>query len=121
MSLNALSPKREAQMGSAEGGTRCAMFALTARGSGHRFTSVILTVLGFVALTGCGDRPGFVDDEAKRAGKTVADFKPAAEDYFRDMDGGAALSQETIEGRNTWLVWTGGNDRFWDHLSVASV
>ncbi len=24
-------------------------------------------------------------------------------------------------GRNTWLVWTGGNDRFWDAISVASL
>ena len=43
---------------------------------------------------------------------------PAAdEDYFRDMDGGMGLSREEVMGRNMWIVWTGGNDRFWDAIS----
>ena len=41
-------------------------------------------------------------------------------DYFRDMDGGIALSPDEIKGRITWLVWTAGNDRLWDDLSVTS-
>jgi hypothetical protein len=74
---------------------------------------------------GCDDsaqpRTGTVPDEAKRAGLAAADFTPAREDYFHDMDGGIALAPAEIEGRNTWLVWTGGNDRLWDTLSHASV
>ena len=35
-------------------------------------------------------------------------------------DGPVALSPEEIQGRNTWLVWTAGNDRFWDVLGVTS-
>ena len=46
---------------------------------------------------------------------------PAAdEDYFHEMDGGLALTREEIQGRNMWLVWTGGNDRFWDGISATS-
>ena len=33
------------------------------------------------------------------------------------MDGGVALTADEIKGRNTWIVWTGGNDRFWDALT----
>jgi hypothetical protein len=36
------------------------------------------------------------------------------------MDGGSSLTREEIQGRNTWLVWTGGNDRFWDGITVSS-
>jgi hypothetical protein len=25
-----------------------------------------------------------------------------------------------VMGRNMWLVWTGGNDRFWDTISATS-
>jgi hypothetical protein len=33
------------------------------------------------------------------------------------MDGGLALTPEEIKGRNMWLVWTGGNDRFWNQMA----
>ena len=36
------------------------------------------------------------------------------------MDGGGKLTSEEVQGRNTWIVWTGGNDRFWDELSRLS-
>ena len=26
------------------------------------------------------------------------------------------LTTNEVKGRNNWIVWTGGNDRFWDHL-----
>jgi hypothetical protein len=46
---------------------------------------------------------------------------PAAdEDYFHDMDGGLTLTPDEIKGRNTWLVWSGGNDRLWDSLANAT-
>ena len=31
------------------------------------------------------------------------------------------LTKEQIEGRNMWIVWTGGNDRLWDVLSRESL
>ncbi|HKP12779.1 MAG TPA: hypothetical protein VJZ91_11730 [Blastocatellia bacterium] len=73
-------------------------------------------------LSGCdrGPKPGKVDDEAKIAKRTVASFPAADEDYFHDMDGGVSLSADEIKGRNTWIVWTGGNDRLWDKLTAVS-
>ncbi|HET6411245.1 MAG TPA: hypothetical protein VFG53_04240 [Anaeromyxobacter sp.] len=67
------------------------------------------------------DRPGQVLDEALRAHRQAASFPAADEDYFHDMDGGAALTPDEVKGRNTWLVWTGGNDRMWDLLTSGSV
>lgn len=64
---------------------------------------------------------GHVLDEAQLAGLKGEDFKAADEDYFHDMDNAAALSPDEIKGRNTWIVWTAGNDRLWDKMSLASV
>src|SRR5260221_4385652 len=65
---------------------------------------------------GCGKanqlRAGSVLDEAMRANRTPASMPAADEDFFRDMDGGLALTRDEVQGRNMWLVWTGGNDRF---------
>jgi hypothetical protein len=63
---------------------------------------------------------GTVLDEALSAGRQASTFPAADEDYFHDMDGGLALTPSQIAGRDTWIVWTGGNDRLWDKLSVES-
>src|SRR6185436_5095854 len=47
-------------------------------------------------------------------------FRAATDDYFREMDGAVELSTEEIRGRNTWTVWTAGNDRLWDTLATKS-
>jgi hypothetical protein len=65
-------------------------------------------------------QPGTVVDEALSAGRQASTFPAADEDYFHDMDGGVALTPSQIAGRDTWIVWTGGNDRMWDKLSVES-
>lgn len=71
-----------------------------------------------------GPRPGHVPDEARQANRPASSFPAAAEDYFHDMDqtkdGVLTLNENEVKGRNTWTVWTGGNDRLWDKLSVAS-
>lgn len=67
-----------------------------------------------------GPKPGEVVDEARIAQRAAATFPAADDDYFHDMDGGGQLSPEEIKGRNTWLVWTAGNDRFWDKMVNAS-
>lgn len=54
---------------------------------------------------------------AKLAGKDVDDFPPAQADLFAGMDGGVELSPEEIQGRNTWMIWTGNNERFWDLMA----
>jgi len=54
---------------------------------------------------------GHVLDEARQAGRDAASLPMASEDYFHDMDGGIPLTVDEVKGRNTWIVWTGGNDR----------
>src|SRR5262250_379789 len=89
---------------------------------GHRLRRITaLFPVALLLVAGCGkDRAGQVLDEASRAGRTAASFPAADEDYFHDMVGGIPLSREEIQGRNTWIVWTGGNDRFWDTITVNS-
>jgi hypothetical protein len=92
----------------------------------HRFLGFTAVAAILFAIIGCNQpEPGTVKDEAMRAGRTAASFKAADEDYFADMDGGykrasdpsVQLKKQEIEGRNTWIVWTGGNDRFWDYMA----
>src|SRR5215471_4670572 len=82
-----------------------------------------IVALAPFAFAAChqGGRPGHVLDEAARVRYPLTQLKAADEDYFHDMDGGLPLTKPEIEGRNTWIVWTGGNDRFWDAISVNSV
>ncbi|GAC1650527.1 MAG: hypothetical protein NVS9B15_10180 [Acidobacteriaceae bacterium] len=64
--------------------------------------------------------PGHVKDEALLANVKADSFKAADQDYFHDMDGGVPLTEQEIQGRNTWIVWTAGNDRLWDLLALKS-
>ena len=84
-------------------------------------SSRILIFIAMITLVfaGCGKKspaPGTVLDEAMTAGRKADSFPAADEDYFKDMDGGIQLTTNEVKGRNNWIVWTGGNDRFWDHL-----
>ncbi len=89
---------------------------------------ILIVVLAVVAvgaviysrLKSDGPKPGEVVDEARLAQRAAASFPAAGEDYFRDMDGGVQLTPEEVRGRNTWIVWTGGNDRFWDKMVNTS-
>jgi hypothetical protein len=85
-------------------------------------TLVILAILVFMTYQWWprGPRPGSVLDEAKQANLAPEKFPAAEEDYFHDMDGGIRLNPDEVKGRNTWIVWTGGNDRLWDVLRVKS-
>jgi hypothetical protein len=90
---------------------------------------------------------GHVEDEAKTAHRTVAEFPGAGEPYFAAMDKGLLLSpaagadypaeikevaaatgldpeairKAAIRGQNAWIVWTGGNDRFWDFAARSTI
>jgi mono/diheme cytochrome c family protein len=54
-------------------------------------------------------------------------YPPAGRDYFEDMDrvgGGETpgtrkleLSENGIRGRNAWVLWTAGNEAWWDWLA----
>ena len=78
-----------------------------------------------VALAGFGfyrwrtrSGPGLMFDEARRVNRST--LAPPDEDYFHDMDGGPNLALDEIQGRNIWMVWSAGNDRFWDWLARES-
>ena len=84
-----------------------------------RYAARVVAILSPLLLLGCGGpHSGEVADEASRATRSAASFPPADEDYFHEIDdgGGRPLSREEVIGRNMWLVWTGGNDRFWDQI-----
>jgi hypothetical protein len=65
--------------------------------------------------------PGQVKDEALLAGRDASSFPAADEDYFHDMDSAIPLSSDEVKGRNMWIVWTGGDDKMWDTLTVTSI
>ena len=86
-------------------------------------------------------KAGEVIDEALCAGRTVDSFPAADEDYFKDMDYGVtknpsavaealapyvpgitpeAAVKAAVIGRNNWIVWTAGNDRFWNQIGYES-
>jgi hypothetical protein len=87
-------------------------------------------------------KPGTLKDEALAAGRTAESMPGADEDYYADMDYGLTKNPEAMRlaldpyvngisaadavkrvaiGRNNWIVWTAGNDRLWDILTVNSL
>jgi hypothetical protein len=89
-----------------------------------KITFLVIAFVAIVIIVSFGGRneptPGQVQDEALRTRRDPASLSAADEDYFHDMDGGVALSSDEVKGRNSWIVWTGGNDRFWDEISRRS-
>jgi len=83
--------------------------------------AVLLAPQGCHRTIGAPGIAGLVKDEAKLSNRPPSSFPAADEDYFHDMDGGIALTTGEVKGRNTWLVWTAGNDRLWDLLTKTSV
>ncbi|MEO6568212.1 MAG: hypothetical protein ABIO94_05570, partial [Opitutaceae bacterium] len=71
----------------------------------------------FVALLFVTACVSLVDDGGARK---PTDFPELAVDVFPKMDGAIALSEDEIKGRNTWNLWTGGNEQFWDRMSRES-
>jgi hypothetical protein len=90
-----------------------------------KFLIVLLVIVIIVALAlwvkSCRDKIP-AQDEAMAAGLTADDFAQAEDeaDYFADADGGIELTPAEIRGRNTWWVWTAGNQAFWDYLANNS-
>jgi len=86
-----------------------------------------LAAIPCLACGAPGAKPGTVQDEAMRAGVTPEQLVRPTDDYFHDMDDNLvngkrpSFTQQEIEGRNMWLVWTGGNDRLWDRLTIDSI
>lgn len=87
---------------------------------------VCVVVCGIVAywvygLFHNGPVPGQVQDEAMLSGRSASSFPAADEDYFHDMDSAISLTSDEVKGRNMWLLWTGGDDKMWNTLTVTSV
>ena len=110
--------------------------------------SVVLLVGAFLVLWAVVEpdsaKFGTIPDEAKAAGRTRETLPAAAASYFARMDktllvkpaDGAAYPKEILEvaaltkltpeqvresairGQNAWIVWTGGNDRFWNYAAL---
>jgi hypothetical protein len=87
--------------------------------AGFRFAPFGTCALALLSLfaAGCGKSP---EDEAKLAGLTPNDFPQIAADVFQPMDGGIKLTPDEIMGRNTWNLWSGGNQHFWNHVAQDS-
>lgn len=88
----------------------------------HRALGAALLAIVSLLLLACPEESGRgpIVDEAMAAGRTADSMPQADEDYFQRMDGGIALDEDEVKGRNTWLVWTAGNDAFWDYLANNS-
>src|SRR5436305_11711031 len=70
-----------------------------------------LAILVYASERGLSQQHAAPLDEAQASGRNEVSFPHAKEDYFRAMDNGVPLSEDEVQGRNMWLVWTGGNDR----------
>ena len=81
----------------------------------HRHLTLASLLVAATVLAGCSPQPPV--DEATAAGKTVKDFPETRVDPFQPMDRGISLTPEEIAGRNTWMLWTAGNQAFWDYMS----
>ena len=75
----------------------------------------ILVVGAAVLLISCNSKDAV--DEAMASGKDVSDFPETRVDLFKEMDRGISLTSDEVAGRNTWMLWTGGNEAFWDHMA----
>jgi hypothetical protein len=47
-------------------------------------------------------------------------FPFASVDYFAAIDDAVRLTAQEVRGRNTWLLWTAGDEAFWDYLATHS-
>ena len=96
-------------------------------------------LLFFLFLLACGAGHAACGSVGRRrdcrrsagCGKSEADFPADPFDYFHDMDAESPanagvgpqplqLHPDEIKGRNTWMLWTGGNEAFWDWLANHS-
>src|SRR6266566_959727 len=58
-----------------------------------------------------------IPDDAKAAGLTAADFPQTSSRLFEEMAGRIKLTDAEGKGRNSWILWTAGNQVFWDRMA----
>lgn len=78
-----------------------------------------LLILSFLVcfVAACDRHSPGPSDDAKAAGLSSADFPEISADVFKRMDDGVQLTDDEIRGRNTWILWTAGNQVFWDRIA----
>ena len=100
----------------------------------RRPMKLLSMLLGLVCLASSLAAQQAPPDQAKRFGKRAEDFPAASKDFFHDMDmvGKPDDDQpvkptyleltdpDQVRGRNTWVMWCGGNEWFWDWLAQHS-
>ncbi len=74
-------------------------------------------LLAVVFMSSCTTPPTSLTDGDNRKPE---DFPELAADVFPQLDGGIKLSADEIKGRNTWNLWTGGDEQFWERMSRES-
>ena len=77
----------------------------------------LASVLAVLSGAGCTKPVSLIDDGG---GRKPEDFPELAVDVFKPMDGGIALAPDEIKGRNTWILWCGGDEQFWNRMSQQS-
>ena len=87
--------------------------------SGSFSSGLLPLALAAGLLAGCrsGHEASLRDDAG---GREPEDFPELAIDVFKPLDGGIDLSPDEIKGRNTWNLWCGGTEQFWDRMSRES-
>jgi cytochrome c1 len=78
----------------------------------------LVAVLALTLWAGCGGGTDSLVDDG--GGRKPSDFPELAVDVFQPLDGGIQLTPEEIKGRNTWNLWCGGNEQFWERMSRES-
>lgn len=81
-------------------------------------TLSLIAAVAIVVFLLVGNGP--IQDAAKRDGKTPDDFPQTATHMLDEMDGGIELTDAERKGRNTWVLWTAGNEAFWDYMAQHS-
>ena len=82
--------------------------------------SIATCALALLSLLVAGCNRKTPEDEARLAGLSPDDFPQITADIFKPMDGGIVLAPNEIMGRNTWNLWSGGNQHFWNHVAQDS-
>ena len=85
-------------------------------------TLALACVAFFVWVRSTTPQAGRVRDEALMVGRDAGQFSRRRRGLLpRHGRHGVALTPEEVKGRNTWLVWTAGNDRSVGRTGVTSL
>jgi hypothetical protein len=77
-----------------------------------------LAAVGLAFLAACNKTADPLEDRAD--GRRIEEFPEVTDDLFKAMDGGIQLTADEVRGRNMWILWTAGNEQFWDRMARES-